>query len=115
MASVLLSPPVTTRQGWDDSPSQPRPAFTPELQTQTRDLMLTKNTFSLGSDFNSLFKVFDIYTDFLCGYMWAYKCHSRHAEIRGQPEDVGSILSPCGNWQSNSGRQVRQQMPTFTC
>lgn len=29
MASVLLSPPVTTRQGWDDSPSQPRPAFTP--------------------------------------------------------------------------------------
>lgn len=62
--------------------------------------MLTKETLSqLRLQQRSLSLYFSL--DFVCVYVWAYMCHSRHAEVGGQPEEGGSTLPPCGSWKPN--------------
>lgn len=39
-------------------------------------------------------------------------CHSERAEARGQPAEVGSVLSLCGIWESGSGPVTCQQVPS---
>lgn len=41
-----------------------------------------------------------------------HMCHSEPVEARGQPAEVGSVLTLCGIWESSSGYVTRQQVPS---
>lgn len=50
-----------------------------------------------------------ILRSFIPVFVWSCVSHSTHAKVGGQLSEIGSLLPPCGSWQSNSGNQAWQQ------